>query len=144
MALAIARLWIPATSGPLLALVGSATAALAIALEPRTIVRLAFELSLVVGYLAAAFHDDVGWHFDEFHAGYAVWTAAEAVLVMVFLETGLWRWSVFAGFPMVAALFYHLFPSYSGDIVDVRIAWLVQALALLIATGGVRAIRDDR
>lgn len=130
-------------SGVLPALAGALLAAFAIAFEPRVLVRRLFELALVVGYAAWIVHDELGWHVDAFHLELAAWTVGEGVLVVCFIETRLWRWSLFAALPLLVMLAYYLFPRYTAGAIDERIAWLVQALAVLAVNGGRRAIRED-
>ena len=150
LALALGRLFVadlvpaPAwATGVIPALAGALLAAFAIAFEPRAIVRRLFEAALVVGYAAWIIHDELGWHFDAFHLDLAAWTVGEGLLVVCFIETRLWRWSVFAALPLLGMLAYYLFPRYAAGTIDERIAWLVQAIVVLAVYGGRRAIRED-
>lgn len=117
--------------------------ALAIAFEPRRRVRRLFLALVGVGYAAWIVHDDLGWHGDAFHLELAGWTLLEAAVVACFTETWLWRRSIVAAVPLLGWLAYYLFPRYAAPVIDERIAWLGQALALLVANAGLRAIREE-
>ena len=55
----------------------------------------------------------------------------------------MWRWTLAAAVPLLGWLACYLFTRYAASEIDERIAWIVQALALLVANAGLHAIRED-
>ncbi|HUH02217.1 MAG TPA: hypothetical protein VML75_09480 [Kofleriaceae bacterium] len=128
--------------GPLAAMVVGALVAVAVVTEPRAWVRRVALAAIAVGYAAWMLRDGQ-WHTEWFWVRLGLFTLVEAALLAPFLETRLWRWSLVPGMVLFVWLLYHLIPSYGGEALMRRIAWLTQALLLLAASGGRRAMRAE-
>lgn len=129
--------------GVMPALATAIAAAVAVALEPSLLLRRLMLAVVIVAHVAWIAHDELGWHGDPFHVHLVLWTLAEAAVVVVFLETRLWRWSLLPGVVLAVWLGYHLLPRLAADVLTERIVWLVQALLLLAANGARRAIQEE-
>jgi hypothetical protein len=131
--------------GPIPALVAAIAVAIAIAMEPRAWLRRLF-LGLVVAlhvlYIEESSHGDT-WP----SANLAVVTFGEAALIVLFVESRLWRWSLVPGIAMSLWLTLHLLPLGYASLFAMadgyRVSWLVHALLLLCANGGWRSINAE-
>lgn len=132
----------PWITGLLPALATSLAVALAVATEPRTWLRRLWFALVALVYAAWMLCDD-GWRTDWFWVKFSLLTLAEAAAVALFAETRLWRWSLAPGLVLFLWLLYHLIPGYANDVVYRHASWLVQALLLLAATAGRRAMHAE-
>ena len=128
------------------AIVGSALASLAVALEPRASLRRAMFVLLVVAHALRMLHDDGTWHDEPFWTDAVVWTGVESIVLFAFIETRLWRWWPMSFVPLTAWFLYHLIPApYPRPaIVAERAAWLFQAWLLLVTVVSFRMLDRHR
>jgi hypothetical protein len=132
-----------ATASSLIVAVAMASAAaFAIVTERRAALRHVLLGIVVALHLASVLYDG-GWRTDWFVTKFALMLLAESALIVPFLETRWWRWSLAPGLLLAAWLTYHLFPGYANAVVSRHAVWLAQALVLLIANAAVRSIRDE-
>lgn len=125
-------------------LVTFAAVAASVVSESRTGVRRALLLVASAAFTVWMLYGD-GWRPDEgVYVRAALWTAGEAGILFLFVETTAWRWSLAPGLAAVGSIVMHVMLNVYGSwTVSKRISWLVFALGMLIANGALRAMREE-
>ena len=120
-----------------------ALASVGIVTETQPLFRRALFAIASCGFGLWFFADD-GWKMHDFvHQRLALWTLGEALLLMLFIETRLWRASVLPGLLAAAGFVMYLLSPVSAVLAGKRMAWLAFAVVLLIANVARRAMRAE-